>query len=102
MQLALPACNGERRRKEEVRMTNGLKRVRRKRRTVRPTSRSRGSSLSEFVYQALIERIFDGRLPSGTLVSELALAGELNVSRTPVHDAVRQLAKDGLVTREGK
>jgi len=67
----------------------------------RKASRSTDASLSESVYQALLERILDGRLPSETVVSELALAGELGVSRTPVHDAVRQLAKDGLVVREG-
>ncbi len=31
------------------------------------------------------------------MVSEVALAQELDVSRTPVHDALRQLARDGLV-----
>ena len=36
---------------------------------------------------------YDSRLSSGTVLSEVALAGQLNVSRTPVHDALRQLAK---------
>src|SRR4051794_2027189 len=63
---------------------------------------SEGNSLVEFVYDALLQRIVRGHLPSGTMVSELALAQELKVSRTPVHDAVRQLAKDGLVVREGR
>ena len=58
-------------------------------------------SLVESVYHALLERIVTGRLAGETVISELALAQELGVSRTPVHDAVRQLAKDGLVTREG-
>lgn len=53
------------------------------------------------MYGAILERIVRGDLPNGTIVSELALAEELGVSRTPVHDAVRQLAKDGLVVREG-
>lgn len=57
--------------------------------------------LVDSAYQALLERILTGSLPSGTVISELALAGELGISRTPVHDAVRQLAKDGLVVREG-
>jgi len=59
-------------------------------------------SLVESVYEALLQRIVRGDLPSGSIVSELALAQELGVSRTPVHDAVRQLAKDGLVVREGR
>ena len=56
--------------------------------------------LVEFVYQALLEQIFSGKMPSGTTISELSLSEQLGVSRTPVHDAVRQLAKDGLVVRE--
>src|SRR3954447_12906692 len=68
----------------------------------RPRRTAQSSSLVESVYEALLERIVSGDLPSGTIVSELALAQELGVSRTPVHDAVRQLAKDGLVVREGR
>jgi DNA-binding GntR family transcriptional regulator len=64
--------------------------------------RGHDRSLVESVYEALLQRIVQGELPSGTIVSELALAQELRVSRTPVHDAVRQLAKDGLVVRQGR
>jgi DNA-binding GntR family transcriptional regulator len=53
--------------------------------------------LSDAVYDTLLEGIVSGRLPPGEVVSEVALARELQVSRTPVHDALRQLAKDGLV-----
>jgi DNA-binding GntR family transcriptional regulator len=67
-----------------------------------PGRRDRRDSLVESVYDALLRRILDGTIPSGEIVSELALAQELGVSRTPVHDAVRQLAKDGLVVREGR
>src|SRR4051794_14118418 len=67
----------------------------------RKMSRPSDRSLVESAYQALLERIIGGDLAPGTIVSELALAQGLGVSRTPVHDAVRQLAKDGLVVREG-
>ncbi|MBX9677279.1 MAG: GntR family transcriptional regulator [Gemmataceae bacterium] len=53
--------------------------------------------LSDSVYETLLEAILSGRLASGTIVSEVSLAKQLDVSRTPVHDALRQLAKDGLV-----
>ena len=53
--------------------------------------------LSDSVYQTLLEEVLSGRLPPGKVVSEVALAKEHEVSRTPVHDALRQLAKDGLV-----
>jgi DNA-binding GntR family transcriptional regulator len=57
-------------------------------------------SLVESIYQRLLQGILNGHYPDQAVLSELALARELGVSRTPVHDALRQLAKDGLVTRE--
>jgi len=56
--------------------------------------------LVESIYQAILERIVTGRLQEGGVVSELALSKDLGVSRTPVHDAVRQLVKDSLVVWE--
>lgn len=53
--------------------------------------------LSDVVYETLLEAVLAGRLAPGTVVSEVALARQLEVSRTPVHDALKQLAKDGLV-----
>ncbi len=55
------------------------------------------SRLSERVYAVLVDKIVRGDLPPGKKVSELAIAKHLQVSRTPVHDAVRDLIKDGLV-----
>jgi len=55
------------------------------------------SRLSDSVYETLLDAIISGQIPPGTIVSELSLAKELDVSRTPVHDALRQLAKDGLI-----
>lgn len=56
--------------------------------------------LSEVVYQALLEAILNGSLSPGEVVSELALSRSLGISRTPVHDALRQLVQDGLVQQE--
>jgi len=56
--------------------------------------------LSDTAYETLVEAILSGRLAPGTIVSELELARQFNVSRTPVHDALRQLTKDGLVSQE--
>lgn len=53
--------------------------------------------LAERVYESLLEMILSGRLASGAVLSEVALAERFAVSRTPVHDALRQLAQDGLV-----
>ena len=61
---------------------------------------SSDESLSEVVYQQLLEAILTGKYPQDAVLSELGVARELKVSRTPVHDALRQLAKDGLVVRQ--
>src|SRR5215831_20719159 len=55
--------------------------------------------LVEGAYEAILENILSGTLPSGTVVSEVSLAQELHVSRTPVHQALARLAKEGLIER---
>ncbi len=55
------------------------------------------TSLAESVYQRILEAILSGTLASGVELSEVALAAELGVSRTPVHEALLRLAADGLV-----
>src|SRR5204863_200829 len=52
--------------------------------------------LVESAYEAILENILSGALPSGTLVSEVSLAQDLQVSRTPVHQALSRLAKEVL------
>jgi DNA-binding GntR family transcriptional regulator len=56
--------------------------------------------LSDVVYETLLGAILSAELPPGTVLSEVSLARTLKVSRTPVHDALRQLAKDGLVDQQ--
>jgi GntR family transcriptional regulator, rspAB operon transcriptional repressor len=50
-----------------------------------------------FVYQSLKQDILTGVLPCGEKLREVALAERLKVSRTPVREALEQLAEDGLV-----
>jgi len=62
--------------------------------------RARGLSrtfLVEGAYEAILDNILSGALPSGATVSEVALAKNLKVSRTPVHQALARLAKEGLI-----
>ena len=59
--------------------------------------RQRGESLAEGVYEALLERIVRGQLVPGTVLSAVKWSEKLAVSRTPVHEALRMLAADGLV-----
>jgi len=45
----------------------------------------------------LRERIVSGALPPGARISDLVLSREIGISRTPVREAIRMLAADGLV-----
>jgi DNA-binding GntR family transcriptional regulator len=55
------------------------------------------ASVVDHVYAAIRERIRDGALPRGARVHQEDLAAELGVSRTPVREALRRLAAEGLV-----
>ncbi|QDU28589.1 putative HTH-type transcriptional regulator YdfH [Anatilimnocola aggregata] len=68
--------------------------------TVRADELTDEEPLSEAVYHRLLQGILAGQYSPGTVLSELGVAREFGVSRMPVHDALRQLAKDGLVQRE--
>ena len=57
----------------------------------------RGRSLTALVADRLREAIMDGRLPLGGALSELKLAAALQVSRTPVRDALTILQIEGLI-----
>ena len=54
-------------------------------------------SRTERAYQYLTEEIIRGRWQAGEIVSTYALAEELQVSRTPILEALRRLEADGLV-----
>jgi DNA-binding GntR family transcriptional regulator len=49
----------------------------------------------------LRELILDGTYPAGTRLAELEIAAVLGMSRTPVREAIRALAADGLVRSTG-
>jgi DNA-binding GntR family transcriptional regulator len=52
---------------------------------------------TEYAYAAVRDRIMSGALPHGASVSQEALAAELQVSTTPLREAMRRLASEGLV-----
>jgi DNA-binding GntR family transcriptional regulator len=56
----------------------------------------------EKAYGALLGRIQRGELASGAFLVETELARALGVSRTPIREAIRRLAADGLVLTEGR
>jgi DNA-binding GntR family transcriptional regulator len=55
------------------------------------------ASVVDQVYEAIRERIASGSLARGGRVHQEDLAEELGVSRTPVREALRRLAAEGLV-----
>ena len=63
-------------------------------------TRLRRRSLHEEVTEALREMIVSGELPLGQKVPEKELCEAYGVSRTPLREALKVLATDGLVTLE--
>src|SRR4051794_2042012 len=57
-------------------------------------------SVVDQVYAAVRARILAGELPRGSRLRQAALADELGVSRTPLREALRRLATEGLVELE--
>ena len=59
--------------------------------------------LRDYIVADILRRLNAGLLPVGTRVDELAIASELEVSRTPVREALSQLAYEGILEmRVGK
>lgn len=63
-----------------------------------PLSPAKNPDLRQIVYEKLKEAIVEGIIRPGSKLSEIELADKLAVSRTPVREAIRQLAQTGLVT----
>jgi DNA-binding GntR family transcriptional regulator len=64
---------------------------------VNKTRRTPRPSLYEEIADIIRDRIVEGILPAGSFVDEPALAEELDVSRTPVREALKVLAFEGLI-----
>ena len=54
-------------------------------------------SLYEEIADIIRDRIVEGMLPAGSFIDEPTLAEELEVSRTPIREALKVLAFEGLV-----
>jgi DNA-binding GntR family transcriptional regulator len=57
----------------------------------------RKRTLRQRIYDEVVHLIVSGELPSGGWVDEKQVIGGLRVSRTPFREAIRILAKGGLV-----
>lgn len=67
--------------------------------TIEATSET-GTPRSDVVYRAILDAIYQGRMPPGSVINEAALAQEFGVSRGPVREAIRRLQGIQLITRE--
>jgi DNA-binding GntR family transcriptional regulator len=59
----------------------------------------RAESLAEQAYRAIREGIATGLFSAGERVTERSLANKLNVSATPIREALRRLEQEGLIER---
>jgi DNA-binding GntR family transcriptional regulator len=55
--------------------------------------------LAAVAYDQILDAVVAGKLPGGTVVQERLLARLLNLSRTPIREAIRRLEGEGLLTR---
>jgi DNA-binding GntR family transcriptional regulator/AcrR family transcriptional regulator len=62
--------------------------------------RSDGRRAALDVYEALRDSILAGRIKPGAYLSQVEVARELGVSRTPVREALRRLHESGLIAGE--
>jgi DNA-binding GntR family transcriptional regulator len=62
-----------------------------------PVALSDGPTLAAQAYERLRQDIVDGTFLSGEALSEARMATRYGISRTPMREAIKQLAKTGLV-----
>lgn len=67
---------------------------------LKPIDRGAGRRTAIEVYDILQSYILHGELKPGTVISQVAIANALNVSRTPVREAMRMLQEGGLLVGE--
>lgn len=69
--------------------------------TTTPTTAATGETLADRAYRALRDAVSTGGLSAGEKVTERGLAETLDMSPTPVREAIRRLEQDGLLVRTG-
>ncbi len=66
-----------------------------------PAAAEPDASLAERAYDELSRLVLTRTLPGGSLVVEGRLAEQLDVSRTPMREAILRLAAEGLLVKQG-
>ena len=67
---------------------------------LQPMDAAEGKIAATHVHMHLRQMILDGTVPLGTVLSQVQLAQEIGVSRTPLREALRMLQEEGLVLAE--
>lgn len=65
-------------------------------------SEHRSVSLAEQVFLRLENEILSGKYPSGEILTEMKLAADLGVSRTPIREALHRLEQEHLIETGAK
>lgn len=63
---------------------------------------SRSQNLSQKAHQQIIAMMFDGVLAPGDALREASLGETLGMSRTPVREAIKRIASEGLAVNDGR
>ncbi len=67
---------------------------------LQPIDAAEGKIAATQVHAHLRQMILDGTVPPGMVLSQVQLAQEIGVSRTPLREALRMLQEEGLVVSE--
>lgn len=59
----------------------------------------RGKSLGQKTYDTLLDKLIRREIPVGSVLQDRKIAEMLDISRTPVRDALNRLENEGFVTR---
>ncbi|MBZ2175042.1 GntR family transcriptional regulator [Schnuerera sp. xch1] len=64
---------------------------------IRHTDMKQYKPLNEIVFEGIRKTIIKGQIPVGEKINEKEYADRMNISRTPIRDALHRLEKEGLV-----
>lgn len=68
-------------------------------RTAPPPQHANGKSLGEWAYDVILDRMLSREIPPGAMLQERSLGEALEISRTPIREALTRLESEGFVTR---
>ncbi|MGE3872639.1 MAG: GntR family transcriptional regulator [Parvibaculaceae bacterium] len=64
-----------------------------------PDAENGSPRLAAVAYEQILDAVIAGKMPGGTVIQERLIARHLNLSRTPVREAVSRLEGEGILKR---